>query len=120
MDIIIDVLRRLELQDEIHRWDIQSPRCHICCHDSLYLSCPELPECHFALVLRDVSMQHMSLPHKFGRRYYLIGLTLGFAEDYVAAARSCVGCNEIRQQQLDVLPRAAHAQMVHSNTGFDS
>jgi hypothetical protein len=66
VDVRIDFLRRLELDDEVHLWEIEPSAGHVRRHQALELTLLERVERDFTLLLSDVTVKHLHLHRQLG------------------------------------------------------
>jgi len=77
VDVSFGVLWRLNLNDEVHRGDIQASASHISRNQNLEFLVLEALQCDFTLVLRNVTVHHFNLVLNFFTLQKLVCLVFG-------------------------------------------
>ena len=82
VDIVLDILRNVIINDNLHILHVNAPRRHIRGNQNVGASVPETPHCHISLVLGHVPVQALRLeacPFQDSRK--LVHLYLGITEN---------------------------------------
>ena len=95
MDVGIDFFGRLELNNEIDLGNIEASCCNIGGNQAFEISCLEALEGNFSLLLRNISMKHLSFLLEVGLEEDLVCFLFGLAEDDCPAMSASVEIDHI-------------------------
>ncbi len=111
MYVSIDFLRRFQLNNQVYLRNVKTPCSHVGCHQAFQFSLFEGLESDFPLLLRDVSMQNLSLLLEIGLQKDLIGLSLRLTEDDGSTMTTSVKVDDVRDDRVAVVIRTVEGQV---------
>lgn len=111
MDVCFRVLWWLNLDNQVHIWNIETSGSDICCHQNLEFTLFKPLNGDFPLILGDVSMHDLHFLFYFLRQNQLIGILLGLSENN-GLGIATIANKDICQCSHSVVERTLYRQVI--------
>ena len=119
VDVGVHVLGHAQLHDQVHLRDVQAARGHVGRDEALELAVAEALEGDLALLLDDVSVEHLRVGLEVGLEQHVVGFLLGLGEDDGAGVLSAVDRDDVCDGFYFLLGHGdADGQVLDADRGF--
>ena len=113
VDVGIDFFGGFELNNEIDFGDIEASCCNIGGNQAFEISCLEALEGNFSLLLRNISMKHLSFLLEVGLEEDLVCFLFSLTKDDCPAMPTSVEIDHISNNWVSVVVGAVQGQVVN-------
>jgi len=95
VDVSINLFGWFQLNDQVDLWNIESSGSNVCCNEAFKFTLLESLESDLPLLLRNVTVQNLSLLLQVGFQEDFVGFLFGLAENNGSSVSSSVKVDDV-------------------------